>query len=391
MKNKNFSTKQTLGIYVHIPFCVQKCRYCDFCSLPGSSAALQQQYMNALKKDILQTGKLYSDMTVDTVYFGGGTPTCVSSDLLVDTVKTIKNAFCVSYDSEITIECNPATADESSFLRLLNGGFNRLSMGLQSIHDKELQALGRIHSLSDFENTFFAARRAGFGNINIDLMYGIPLQTENSFEQTLQAVIAYKPEHISAYALKIEPGTDFYKKKETLLLPDEDCEYNMYRRMADFLPKQSYGHYEISNYARSGKESKHNLKYWSLDSYIGFGTAAHSLIGYTRYVAVPSVASYISGISEETESRHTVYQIEETLDDKALCEEYIMMRLRLSQGLSPSAFLEKFGYPLPEKYVRRIQPFLNTEYMSWENGAYALSDSGMYVSNYILTELLDLD
>ena len=391
MKNKNFSTKQTLGIYVHIPFCVQKCRYCDFCSLPGSSTALQQQYMNALKKDILQTGKLYSDMTVDTVYFGGGTPTCVSSDLLVDTLKTIKNAFCVSYDSEITIECNPATADESSFLRLLNGGFNRLSMGLQSIHDKELQALGRIHSLSDFENTFFAARRAGFGNINIDLMYGIPLQTENSFEQTLQAVIAYKPEHISAYALKIEPGTDFYKKKETLLLPDEDCEYNMYRRMADFLPKQSYGHYEISNYARSGKESKHNLKYWSLDSYIGFGTAAHSLIGHTRYVAVPSVASYISGISEETESRPTVYQIEETLDDKALCEEYIMMRLRLSQGLSPSAFLEKFGYPLPEKYVRRIQPFLNTEYMSWENGAYALSDSGMYVSNYILTELLDLD
>ncbi len=391
MKNKNFSTKQTLGIYVHIPFCVQKCRYCDFCSLPGSSAALQQQYMNALKKDILQTGKLYSDMTVDTVYFGGGTPTCVSSDLLIDTLKTIKNAFCVLYDSEITIECNPATADESSFLRLLNGGFNRLSMGLQSIHDKELQALGRIHSLSDFENTFFAARRAGFDNINIDLMYGIPLQTENSFEQTLQAIIAYKPEHISAYALKIEPGTDFYKKKETLLLPDEDCEYNMYRRMADFLPKQSYGHYEISNYARSGKESKHNLKYWSLDSYIGFGTAAHSLIGHTRYVAVPSVASYISGISEETESRQTVYQIEETLDDKALCEEYIMMRLRLSQGLSPSAFLEKFGYPLPEKYVRRIQPFLNTEYMSWENGAYALSDSGMYVSNYILTELLDLD
>jgi oxygen-independent coproporphyrinogen-3 oxidase len=261
-------------------------------------------------------------------------------------------------------------------------------MGLQSAHDTELSALGRIHTFDDFKHTYFDAREAGFENINLDLMYGIPLQTEQSFAKTLDSVIALSPEHISAYALKIEPGTEFYRKKSELILPDEDSEYNMYKLADNKLASAGYEHYEISNYALSGRKSRHNLKYWSCDEYLGFGVAAHSFIQNVRYSNTSSIKKYISSISLHN---NEYFSVEEKLSKKDISEEYIMMRLRLSDGLSEKEFAQKFGFPLDPKYTERMNPFIKSGHIKNENGVYRFTADGMYVSNYILSEILDLD
>lgn len=386
MRSNNFH--RTLGIYVHIPFCVQKCKYCDFCSSAGFSEATKSEYCQALIKDIKDNAKSFSEYLVDSVFFGGGTPTCLSPDALGVILEVIYSSYNVSLDAEITLECNPATAEKRDFEKLLKYGFNRLSIGLQSVHDDELNALGRIHSFDEFEKTYRDAREAGFKNVNLDLMYGIPLQSLSSFESTLQKVIDLSPEHISAYALKVEQGTEFYRKRNELLLPDEDTEYEMYSLADRMLSRSGYKHYEISNYAKSGKESRHNLKYWSLDDYVGFGVAAHSLIEGVRYAVTDSVKEYVSSVNGERDAYH--FQIEEELSHKAAVEEYIMMRLRLADGLAPTDFKTKFGVLLDEKYIERIERFVKSGHVEVKDGAYAFNKDGMYVSNYILSEILDL-
>ena len=257
MKNK-----KPLGIYVHIPFCKSKCHYCDFCSSPANDKT-KSEYVKALIDDISsETARNYfSDHVVDTIYLGGGTPTCLAPDVLDSIINAILSVYSVSNEAEITIECNPGTVNYDDLSSLRQSGFNRLSLGLQSTHDNELNSLGRIHNFKDFDSTFDNARKAGFNNISVDLMYGIPQQTLLSFEQTLRTLINYSPEHISAYSLKIEPGTNFFKNKENLMLPDEDCEYNMYESAVNILGSAGYSHYEISNYAKVGYISKHNFKY----------------------------------------------------------------------------------------------------------------------------------
>ena len=386
---KNNTEKKPLGIYVHIPFCVQKCKYCDFCSFAGSTDETKAEYKNALISDISSSAEYFKNHKVDSIFFGGGTPTCLTSKDLCEILNSVFEGYNVSNDAEITLECNPATANKDDFSTLASGGFNRLSMGLQSVHDRELSALGRIHGFEDFKRTYTDARLAGFDNINLDLMYGIPMQTEESFAETLNTVVSFEPDHISAYALKIEPGTEFYKKRDELILPNEDTEYNMYKLADAKLSDAGYEHYEISNYARSGKKSKHNLKYWSCDEYVGFGVAAHSLVGSVRYSITPSISQYITHFNVDRAVPH--FEIEEKLSLAALAEEYVMMRLRLSDGLSTDDYKKKFQAELDTKYIDRMHPFIKSGHIINKNGIYRFTADGMYVSNYIISEILDLD
>ena len=380
--------KKPLGIYVHIPFCVQKCHYCDFCSA-AASEDVKERYSTALIKNIKAVAHNFTKYEIDSIFFGGGTPTCLKPETLSEILFSIKNNYTVSKNAEISLECNPATANFDDFKVLVASGFNRLSMGVQSTHNKELQALGRIHSFEDFKKTYSEARDAGFDNINLDLMYGIPFQTEESFKQTLETIISYNPEHVSAYALKIEPGTLFFKSKEKLLLPDEDGEYNMYKSAVKTLADTGYDHYEISNYAKEGKRSLHNLKYWNADDYIGFGVSAHSCIKRNRYAVINGTSKYSDIILNGIDDKY--YFQTESLSEQEFAEEYIMMRLRLKDGLSPIEYKEKFFTPFPDKYIKRMVPFIKSGHIIYSNERYSLSDDGMYVSNYILSEILDLE
>ena len=380
--------KNSLGIYIHIPFCVQKCHYCDFCSAPAGED-LKKQYVTALVKNIESTSNRFNDKTVDSIFFGGGTPTCLPPGSLIRILETVRKHFSVAADAETSLECNPATADKNDFKLLWKNGFNRLSMGLQSAHNEELRALGRIHTFEDFAKTFSDARSAGFENINLDLMYGIPLQTEESFRKTLETVISYSPEHVSAYALKIEPNTLFFKKKESLILPDEDSEYNMYKLADRVLGEKGYDHYEISNYAQNGYKSRHNLKYWNCDDYIGFGVSAHSCIEWDRYAIDPSIRKYINLMSGENPD--DCFVLTESLSKEDFSEEYIMMRMRLGEGLSLTDYKEKFSNELSDKYLKRMLPFINSGHIISNNGHYSFSVDGMYISNYLLSEILDLE
>ena len=380
--------KKPLGIYVHVPFCVQKCHYCDFCSA-SASEDVKERYTSALIKNIESVSSHFADCEVDSIFFGGGTPTCLKPQMLSNLLFTIKTNYNVPKDAEISLECNPATANFDDFRVLVDSGFNRLSMGVQSVHDEELKALGRIHSFEDFDKTYSCARQAGFKNINLDLMYGIPLQSEESFRKTLETIVSYNPEHISAYALKIEPGTLFFKNKDSLLLPDEDSEYNMYKLAVNTLRANGYGHYEISNYAKNGYHSRHNLKYWSADDYLGLGVSAHSCIDRNRYAVINSTSKYsdivLGNLSEP------YYFETEALTETDFAEEYIMMRLRLSDGLSVKQYEEKFSTKIPDKYIERMVPFIKSGHIIYSNECYSLSDDGMYVSNYILSDVLDLE
>ena len=340
-------------------------------------------------KNIESVAAKFGDYEIDSIFFGGGTPTCLSAQTLSKILTTIKSNYSVSENAEISLECNPATANYDDFKTLVISGFNRLSMGVQSIHENELKALGRIHSFSDFEKTYNDARRAGFKNINLDLMYGIPFQTESSFKKTLEAIVSYSPEHISAYALKIEPGTVFFKNKEKLLLPDEDSEYNMYKLAVQILAENDYCHYEISNYAKKGFEARHNIKYWNTDDYIGFGVSAHSCINRNRYAVIGSTVKYSDIILNSLDEKY--YFETESLSEEEFSEEYIMMRLRLNRGLSPKEYKEKFSGEIPEKYIKRMFPFIQSGHIINSDKGYSLSDDGMYVSNYILSEILDLE
>ena len=382
------SADRSLGIYVHIPFCIRKCNYCDFCSFPSGDEE-KSAYVSALTKNIHELSDKFSDRIVDSIFFGGGTPTCLNADQLCSILETIKCHYNVDPDAEITTECNPATADYTYMASLKSGGFNRLSLGVQSANDNELKLLGRLHNFSDFEKTYNSAIRSGFSNINLDIMFGIPDQTEASFENTLRKIISLSPTHISAYSLKIEPNTRFYKERASLTLPGEDSEYNMYKQAYDILGQNGYGHYEISNYAMAGFESKHNLKYWNCDDYIGFGISAHSCIGRNRYSTISSIDAYIGSILQNNYS--DIYSLEESLSPESFSEEYIMMRMRLRDGLSKDEYYQKFSHPLNKKYIDRMSRFIKSGHIINSDNRYCFSLDGMYISNYILSEILDLE
>ncbi len=296
-------------------------------------------------------------------------------------VLAIKDSFLVAPDVEFTVEANPKTLNEEKLRKYLDLGVNRLSIGLQSIHENELKILGRIHNYKDFADMYTLARRCGIGNINIDLMYGIPEQSKDSFAETLRSVVELSPEHISLYGLILEEGTPFFEKKNELPLPGEDTECDMYYFAADFLREKGYSHYEISNYAKDGRECRHNLKYWQNEEYIGVGLSAYSYFEGKRFGNTKSFNEYLSG-------SYTEYSSEEIIDGDSEAYEFVMLGLRLAKGISLSEYRQKFDVDFMVGIEEAVQSYINQGYVSLEGDRLSLTDKGFYISNYLLTELL---
>ena len=373
--------KKTLGLYIHIPFCRSKCLYCDFCSFPSMNGETVEAYAKALCRDLARRSTECGDYTVDTVYFGGGTPTLLPVGLLTKILDTVAGCYRLAPDTEITAECNPATGGLDYFTEMRRSGFNRLSIGLQSTHAEELKALGRIHSFADFEKTFSEARTAGFHNISADLMSGIPHQTAESSLASIERLAALLPEHISAYGLTVEEGTPFGNMGERLILPDEDAARQMYFSGIDTLELHGYRQYEISNFARAGYESRHNLKYWNCNEYLGFGPAAYSDFGGDRFGNARDLAAYIEDKSIETER--------ETPTRSQRMNEYVMLRMRLSEGVCAAEFQRRFGCEFEPVFGKRLSAYEQHGFVERTHSGWHFTKEGFYVSNAILSEILD--
>lgn len=372
---------KSLGLYVHIPFCRSKCLYCDFCSFPRSDAGEQADYTGLLCRDLRMRAEDASDRTVNTVYFGGGTPTLLPPTLLTRILEEIFSRYHLSADAEITLECNPATASREDLHALRKAGFNRISIGLQSADGAELRALGRLHSLADFERTLRDARDAGFENVSADVMFGIPRQTKASYLQTLTHLASLSPEHISAYGLTVESDTPFGKMGDRLMLPEEEETRAMYFEGAALLEQLGYRQYEISNFARPGYESRHNLKYWNCEEYLGFGPAAYSDFGGKRFGNSRDLSAYLGGKSILAES--------EAPSPRERAEEYVMLRLRLADGVNCAAFADRFGFDFDSKFAVTLAKYEPAGLVRHTEQGWALTREGFYVSNTILSELLD--
>ena len=380
--------KETLGIYIHIPFCKSKCGYCDFCSNPPASAQEIERYQNALMLHMQDLSAAAADYTVDTVYFGGGTPTMLSAKQLCALLDCVRDSFTLEKDAEITTEANPGTVDRRALRALRKCGFNRISFGLQSADDAELRALGRVHTAADLTRAYDDARRAGFMNISLDLMYGIPRQTRESFRRSLDFARGLDPEHLSVYGLKIEEGTPFYAARECLSLPDEESEYNMYFDAHRVLGEAGYEHYEISNFARRGFRSRHNLRYWLDEKYLGFGVSAHSYFNNQRYAYTTDIDAYIREMESPTELASILTECTD-IDVFTKETEYVMLRLRLFDGISLPAYRAEFGRDFLAKYGKKLERYLAGGFARAAADRIALTAKGMYVSNYILSDLLD--
>lgn len=400
--------KKSLGLYVHIPFCHAKCAYCDFYSRPAAGEELMRRYVDALLLQMEDYSPAAKGYTVDTVFIGGGTPTALPVDAMCSLIDGIHRRFNVARHAEFTMEANPATVSQAALAKYRRLGVNRLSLGLQSANRDELAALSRIHTLDDFESSYKAARHAGFDNINVDLMYGIPLQTADSFFRSLDYVTSLAPEHLSVYGLKIEEGTPFARVRDTLMLPDEDTEADMYLDCVRYLDVKGYGHYEISNFARPGHECRHNLKYWNCEEYLGLGCAAHSYFSGMRFSMKRDIDLYINSMEADLSSDAAgsvsegmagygfigaASPIDEMykIDEHERIGEYIMLRLRLAAGISSAEFYDRFGKNFDALYGRKLKVYIDNGFMSYNNGRYAFTPKGMYVSNYILSNILEFD
>jgi len=368
----------TLGLYLHIPFCKQKCAYCDFYSLAGSEPHMDA-YCAALTRHLEEVAPRCSGMTVDTVYFGGGTPSYLGALRLTSLLKTVKKRYRLASDAEITVECNPDSAGDWKALRQLRrAGFNRISLGVQSTDDALLQEIGRIHTFSQVTDAVAAARMAKLKNISLDLIYGLPHQTLEQWQDTLRTAAALEVEHLSCYGLKVEEGTPLYERRDTAALPDDDLQAEMYLWAVDYLAQHGYHQYEISNFARDGFESRHNLKYWQMLPYAGFGPGAHSDFGDVRFAYTRDLHSYLAGNLELSER--------EELTPRDRMQEYIMLSLRTTAGIDRRYF--------EQQYRQRFDPMekLLVQYESHGLAArtekgWRLTAAGFLVSNTVIVSL----
>ena len=375
-----------VGLYVHIPFCVRKCLYCDFLSAP-SGEETKKAYTEALIREIKAAGREES-RPVDSIFFGGGTPSILPVGELQSLLSAIYSSFTLTEDCEISMEVNPGTVTED-FTQLLRAGLNRISIGLQSSDDRELAALGRIHSFETFLHTYDLLRSAGAANINIDLMAAIPGQTEASFLRTLARVAALKSEHISVYSLIIEEGTPFFAmyggdmEKEALPLPDEETERAMYARTLEVLSKEGFDRYEISNYARPGCACRHNLRYWERGDYLGLGIGAASLMRGKRWNNTASLSDYIRDAG-----MRSVRVDEQVLTDREAMEEFMFLGLRKCAGIRREDFSAMFSRT-PEQVYGEVLLRHIREGLLYETGeGYALTPRGIDISNSVLADYL---
>ena len=344
---------EELGIYIHIPFCKQKCFYCDFCSFANKNE-MQGKYVETVINEIKNiTHK--EKYTVTTIYLGGGTPSILNPDYIKNILQEIKSSFEILDDAEITIEINPGTVNEEKLKKYKEYGINRLSIGLQSANDKILKKIGRIHDYKQFEETFFYARKCGFKNINVDLMIGLPTQAVEDVKQTLEKIIQKNPEHMSVYSLIIEEGTIIEKliNENKLQLPDEETERIMYWTVVNELKENGYNQYEISNFSKKTYESKHNTNCWKQKQYIGLGTSAHSYLNKKRYSNTNNIEEYIKNIQENNISKNITIHEEQT--EESTMNEYMLLGLRMIQGININEFKQKFKIDPTIKYKEILE------------------------------------
>lgn len=406
------SEKKPLSIYIHIPFCVKKCLYCDFLSAPAS-AQERESYVEALLREIGKTALFCKEYEVNTVFLGGGTPSLLSGIQLERIMQALKKHYAISKDAEISMECNPATASFKTLKAYRKSGVNRLSIGLQSAQDEELKALGRIHDYEQFLRTYEEAKKAGFTNINIDLMAALPGQTLASYEDTLQKIIALNPTHISAYSLIVEEGTPFYEKygKEEAPkkgeLPDEDTEREMYYRTKKRLQEAGYERYEISNYAKKGCECLHNLTYWTGKDYVGFGIGAASFFKGYRYKNSSEIKAYEQFLQQAPEELQAQFLQEKSkgaasfmpqvfdwheeiqqISEKESMEEFMFLGLRLNKGVSKQEFWNKYGKSMEEVYPGVLEKLKKEGLLVQTEDRICLSEKGTDLANYVMAEFL---
>ena len=373
-----------MELYLHMPFCVRKCSYCDFLSFP-SGAETQRMYAKRLMEDIDVMGKRYGEIPVETIFIGGGTPSVPDSGLIVEIMEHVRHAFHVADGAEISMEANPGTVTREKLTDYRKAGINRLSFGLQSANDRELKLLGRIHTWAEFLESFTLARECGFANLNIDLMSALPGQTCESWKETLSRVTDLDPEHISAYSLIIEEGTPFgerYGSEEgRKLLPDEDSEREMYHETKRFLKDCGYERYEISNYAKPGRECRHNIGYWTGVPYLGLGLGASSYLDGCRFTVNSDMKQYL-------EEKPGMFADIEKLTKKDMEEEFFYVGLRMTAGVSLSEFERRFGISAKEVYPGLMETFVKEKAARFEGDRFVLTDYGLDVSNYIMAQFL---
>lgn len=379
-----------LSLYLHIPFCIKKCNYCDFLSAPCFGDQ-QKQYADALCQEIRKKAVLYGNRQVDTIFIGGGTPSLLSVQEISSIMKAVRYCFAVRKDAEITIEVNPGTVKEEKLKVYRELGINRLSIGLQSGDNQELKILGRIHTWETFLHTWELVRKLGFSNVNIDLMSALPNQTLESYEQTLRKVLALQPEHISAYSLIVEEGTLFYdwfgpKGDGQGKLPDEITDRLMYEMTKKLLEEHGYYRYEISNYSLKGYECKHNTGYWRRKDYAGFGLGAASLVNNVRFQNEADLKQYLEKVHL---GQDTAIERQE-LNSREQMEEFMFLGLRMTEGISTAEFEAQFGQTLNEVYESQIRKLEKQGLLEHneDTGCYALTQQGIDVSNQVFVEFL---
>ena len=376
------------SIYIHIPFCVRKCLYCDFASYTGKEAVFGR-YVDALRAEIRMEAACHPSPRISTIYFGGGTPTALSPTQLQSILDEIRRNFPVDRDAEITTEANPGTAANSPelFHKLLQSGFNRLSLGVQSLHDNELEKLGRIHTAEDAVSAFYYAREAGFGNISLDLMYGIPDQTFSSWRDTLGRIIDLGPEHVSLYSLTVEEGTPFWDmcRAGSLQLPGDDIEADMYEEAIRTLTGAGFVHYEISNFARPGRECRHNITYWQNDPYFGFGVGATGYLEGIRAANSRDIEGYIVNI----EAGINVKEYEERLTGRGKMGETMFLGLRMLRGVDECRFTRRYGISPKDAFPSEISRLLMRDLIEEIDGYLRLTRTGLLFANDVFAEFVD--
>lgn len=380
-----------LELYVHIPFCVQKCAYCDFLSAPADET-LRQEYADVLIQEIKGYKKMYQDYGVSTVFIGGGTPSILHPRQAGLIFEALRDSFQIGSGAEITLEANPGTVTEEKLLAWKEAGVNRLSIGLQSVKNEELRMLGRIHDYQQFLDTWQLVRRSGMKNVNIDLISAIPGQTLESWRETLRKTAELAPEHLSVYSLIIEEGTPFYEKYGKVCtenfsdppLPDEETERLMYEETEAILQEYGYARYEISNYAKPGYECRHNIGYWQRKEYLGIGLGASSLIKKTRFRHICDLQKYLAMAGDV----RRLCEEEEELSAADEMEEFMFLGLRMMCGVKKSAFFRLFGVPIEEIYGKTIDKMKQNGLLELKGDQIRLTKRGIDISNYVFEQFL---
>ena len=378
-------TPQTLGLYIHIPFCASKCGYCDFYSCAGKETQMQA-YQDALLTHIEESLPQMHSYFIDTVYIGGGTPSYYGAEFLCEIIRTVKSSGRLLRDADITVEMNPDSMQLADLRMLHKEGVNRISMGVQSANNQVLKTIGRRHTYGQAFKAYTSARQAGFKNISIDLMYGLPGQSKEDWAETLSKIIRWKPDHISCYGLKLEEGTPMYEVyHDTPAIPDDDTQADMYTYAAELLERFGYKRYEISNFSHRGFESMHNMRYWKQEDYMGFGPGAHSYVDGLRYSYVRDLTQYIDGVLKGG----VIVDEYEKIAGLEVANEYLMLRMRMAEGIDPADYSARFRADFgPLEQTMRL--FEEKGWVEHKDGRWSFTTSGFLVSNILINELLDV-